>query len=157
MGQSQVNFIQAFLVLVGAAIVEILMTRLLDPILPELTTKWHALFYLVLLFVIGGFVIAWPVNSDRFAFQVRVQEQGSGMAIANADVTVDVAGAEASFRATTDTNGLAAMQIPQNLANNTALLTVLADGYHSYRLTIAVRMGELPLTVQLEPLNNAGG
>jgi hypothetical protein len=89
-------------------------------------------------------------TTSSFIYQVRVQAQGTGEYIPNAEVRIEV-GERAPLRSTTDTEGTAVISIDSSYAGQLGRLVVDAPGYKREEQFMNLTKGDLPAVVQLEP------
>ncbi len=77
----------------------------------------------------------YVLSNDSFSYLVRVQENGTGIHISNAEVTIEVA-EQAPLDGVTDTNGIARIFLPRSYAGQPGRLLIKANGYELYRQEI---------------------
>jgi formylglycine-generating enzyme required for sulfatase activity len=156
--------------LIAAAILEVLIEKLLQEYIPEPTTK-PRIIAILLAIVVFVFIAALPMLLQRessgipspeptstlepsstreFLYPVRVQQDGTGEQIPNAEVTIEVK-RKAPLNEITDANGFARIPIPGSYVGQRGILIVESKGYKPYRQEIDLNEGILPDTIQLEP------
>jgi formylglycine-generating enzyme required for sulfatase activity len=128
---------------------------------------WSAVIAVVLIIVV---VLGWGVSQivdgvwspwlplttkpTSFTYQVRVLEEGTLNAIQGAEVRIMTKGGIAPETATTDSTGLAILEIDATQAGQLGMLMVEAPGYEGYEAGEYINLteGALPKSVYLKPM-----
>ena len=92
-----------------------------------------------------------PTVTTNFTYQVRVQDQDTGEAIAGADVRIEIGGGIAPVDDVTGSNGIVMIPIDSSRTGKSAKLIVIASGYDRYEKSMTLIEGALPNVIQLAP------
>jgi hypothetical protein len=106
--------------------------------------------------ILGGAGPPWIPFSTRptsFAYQVRVLEEGTLNAIQSAQVRIMTKGGRAPETGTTDSTGIAILELDAAQVGQLGKLVVEAPGYAGYEAGeyVTLKEGALPKTVYLQP------
>ncbi len=116
---------------------------------PFVRLTHHVRLLITLLFTV--YITACASSPSNFIYQVRVEDKATGRPISRAKVTIEVGGI-APLDDTTDTNGLATVNIDGSRAGQLGMVQVEATGFATYSQKINLDKNILPKTIQLEPI-----
>ena len=89
------------------------------------------------------------VPTNRFTYQVRVQENSNNQPVENANITIYLPGIP-PINDYTDSTGLAVFRIDNQFANELVTLHITKDGFEDWDQNITIKADEQPLEIKLE-------
>lgn len=117
--------------------------------------KATLIFIIFIFFVIGCQspanqpTVATAVSTDRFTYQIRIQETSTDQPIEDANVTINLPGTP-PVNDFTDSTGLAVFLIDDQFVNALVVVQVTRNGYKDWEQYITLKTGEHPQEMKLQ-------
>ncbi|WP_420629712.1 hypothetical protein [Candidatus Leptofilum sp.] len=149
-------FLWGAIVIFSVAFIEIFLNRLVDDLIPPATTKWVRILYLGIIVVLVLIALSATIRGGETApeeqglitHQIRVLTADEAP-IVGASVALDVSGST-PILATSDTAGVAVLQVPEAYLGETAVLNVSAPGFEGHRQFVTIRQSQMPPLIILQ-------